>query len=255
MVEGIVEKWRWPTCLPAHCGKNWKPQENHLLGFEGHCSLSGVAAEHWLIIELMESIQSMLWLQGGKIEGFPCYWMLRVWRWVKRDIKLPWDTCPPNKKPQPERVYGTLSWREVEVRAASSSAGFPGLKLNQGSPAESTHHLYEGQSDDGEPTSHCIQVKIWSADMSNSICQQHLTEKQNYPTKKVIHLLILKVWAATQVDSSLSLSHPLEGHKHKRQERQGGERWRGRWLHPIVPFIAPTQRVRIENLPEMKVRS
>ena len=108
--------------------------------------------------------------------------------------------------------------------AASSSGGFPGLKLNQRSPVESTLHLYKGQSDDGEPTSHCIQMEIWSADMSNSICHQHLTEKQNYPTKKVIHLLILKVWAATQADCSLSRSHPLEGHTHK---RQGGERWRG----------------------------
>lgn len=136
--------------------------------------------------------------------------------------------------------------------AASSSGGFPGLKLNQRSPVESTLHLYKGQSDNGEPTSHCIQMEIWSADMSNSICHQHLTEKQNYPTKKVIHLLILKVWAATQADCSLSRSHPLEGHTHK---RQGGERWRGRWPHPIVPFIDPTQRVRIENLTEMKIRS
>ena len=249
MVEGIVEKWKWPTFLPAHYGKNWKPQENYLLGFEDHCSLSGVAAEHWLIIELMESIQSMLWLWEGKIEGFPCYWMLRIWRWVKRDIKLPWDTCPPNKKPQPEKVCGTFSWREVEVRGQHPPLGaslawswIRGTQLR-------VHITY---TDDGEPTSHCIQVEIGSADISNSICHQHLTEKQNYPTKKVIHLLILKVWAATQVDCSLSLSHPLEGHKHK---RQGGERWRGRWPHPIVPFIDPTQRVRIENLPEMKVRS
>ena len=47
---------------------------------------------------------------------FPCYWILRSWRPVTRDIKLPGTAAHLIRNHTPEKACGTLSWREVEVR-------------------------------------------------------------------------------------------------------------------------------------------
>ena len=165
-----------------------------------------------------------------------------------------WDSCPPNKKPHTWKgMWYTFLKGGWSERGASSSGAFPGLEVDRGAQLRVHITCTKVNQMMGSllPTASRwrYDLQIWATLYVTSTWRRSKITQQ-----KGIHLLIFKVWAVTQVDCSLSLPHPhlcLEGHKHK---RQGGKRWRKRRPHPIVPFMDPTQRARIENVPEMKLR-
>lgn len=236
MVErglGKVRMFHLPTSLALE--KSGSPRKivsqvlRITLGLVTRASFSPGVADSWLILQLMQSMQSILWLQEGEIEDFhvpgDCGF--------GGDLRERYRLCRPDithlRKPVAHSPEVGVKW---DRRILPWQLPWPG----PGSEEYGTYSYTKTSWTMGSPLS--TQVEMWSADMSNSVGHQRLMQKHNLPTEKEFTSLFSRCWQSLKwIALFPHLCH--EGHKHMRER---GERCKKNRSCPFVSFTNPTQK-------------